>query len=325
VRLAGILSNFGNRSDRFLTSGYGQDQSLEDQFNSAAQVPYLEGVELVGTWHLTPDTLPEVRQHLARTELEPVSAIPNLFGHARWKSGSFTAPDPAIRQEAVDETKQIIDLAKAIDCTCVCIWPGQDGYDYPFQADYGQAFEWFAEGIQACADYGPEIRIALEYKPKEPRNRSFCNTADRCLLFLNAIDRPNVGVTLDSGHALMAYESPAESVALLQHHGKKLFHVHLNDNYRLWDDDLIFGAIHPIEMLELIYWLQRTGYDGWCSFDQYPYREDPVRAVAESARWFKSLETTVETYDSGDIERAIKTGDAAEGVAVARRLLQREV
>jgi xylose isomerase len=320
VKLAAILSTFGNRSDRFLTSGYASDRTMEEQFDLACQVPELEGVELVGTWHLTPESVEEVKQHLGRTGLQPVSVIPNLFGHPRFGRGAFTAHDPGIRRQAIDETKLLTDLARQIGCDTVCIWPGQDGYDYPLQYDYAQAFEWFVEGLRECVDHASDIRFALEYKPKEPRNRSFASTVDRTLLLVNAVNRSNVGVTLDTGHALVGYENPGESVALLQLHARKLFHVHLNDNYRLWDDDLIFGAVHPVEMLEFIYWLGRTDYDSWCSFDQYPYREDPVRAIAESVRWYRVLEAAV-VAGRDELGRALESGDAILASRLVRELL----
>ena len=324
MKLAAILSNFGNRADRFLVSGYGTDRSLEQLFDSAVEVPELEGVELVGTWHLTPETLEEVRQHLARTGLAPVSVIPNLFGTAGFGKGSLSAHDSGVRREAVDEVKQMVGLARAIGCPCVCIWPGQDGYDYPFQADYARSFEWLVEGLQECADYAPDLRFALEYKIKEPRTRSFVSTVDRTLVLIHAVGRENVGATLDYGHALQAYENPAESASLLKLSGQKLFHVHLNDNYRLWDDDLIFGLIHPVEAFEFIYWLRRTGYDGWCSFDQYPYREDPVRAIAEGARWFRSLEALLDGASAEEIDSILESGDATAASAFFRELFFRE-
>lgn len=320
MRLAAILSNFGNRADRYLVSGYGTDRTLEQLFDSACEVSELEGIELVGTWHLTPETLEEVRQHLARTGLEPVSVIPNLFGSARFGKGSLAAHDSGVRREAVDEIKQMVELARAIRCPCVCIWPGQDGYDYPFQAHYTRSFEWLVEGLQECADYAPDLRFALEYKIKEPRARSFISTADRTLVLINAVGRENVGATLDSGHSLQAYENPGEAAALLQLTGRKLFHVHLNDNYRLWDDDLIFGLIHPVESLEFIYWLRKVGYDGWCSFDQYPYREDTVRAIAEGAKWFRSLETLLDDTTVEGIDSILETGDATAVSALVRAL-----
>lgn len=320
MRLAAILSNFGNRADRYLVSGYSTDRSLEQLFDSACEVPELEGVELVGTWHLTSDTLAEVRQHLDRTGLAPVSVIPNLFGSARWGKGALAAHDSGVRREAVAEIKQMADLAHAIDCPCVCIWPGQDGYDYPFQADYVRSFEWLVEGLQECADYAPDLRLALEYKIKEPRARSFISTADRTLVLINAVGRENVGATLDSGHSLQAYENPGEAAALLNLNGEKLFHVHLNDNYRLWDDDLIFGLIHPVESLELIYWLRKIGYNGWCSFDQYPYREDPVRAITEGAKWYRSLEALLDSAVVDEIDSVLVSGDATAASALLRDL-----
>lgn len=320
MRLAAILSNFGNRADRYLVSGYSTERSLEQLFDSASEVGELEGVELVGTWHLTPETLAEVRQHLERTGLVPVSVIPNLFGSARWGKGALSAHDSGIRREAVAEVKQMADIARAIGCRCVCVWPGQDGYDYPFQADYLTSFEWLAEGLRECADYAPDLRFALEYKIKEPRVRSFITTADRTLVLIQAIDRENVGATLDSGHSLQAYENPGEAAALLDLNGRKLFHIHLNDNYRLWDDDLIFGLVHPVESLELIYWLRRIGYDGWCSFDQYPYREDPVRAISEGAKWFRSLEALLDDAVVSEIDSILASGEATAASALLREL-----
>ena len=54
---------------------------------------------------------------------------------------------------------------------------------------------------------------------------------------------PNVGVTIDVGHSLEAYENVAEAICAAASRGL-LFHMHINDNYRLWDDDMITGSIH---------------------------------------------------------------------------------
>ena len=83
-----------------------------------------------------------------------------------------------------------------------------------------------------------DVRIALEFKPKEPRN--FCylaRSADTLLMALDA-NRENVGVTIDTGHAMAAGEYVAEAAFRLMQRGK-LFHLHFNDNYRSWDDDMI--------------------------------------------------------------------------------------
>ena len=66
-------------------------------------------------------------------------------------------------------------------------------------------------------------------------------------------------------------------MALLKSFGDKLYHVHMNDNYRLWDDDMMLGSAHLSENLEFFSWLKRTEYDGWVSIDQFPYREYGLR------------------------------------------------
>jgi xylose isomerase len=72
--------------------------------------------------------------------------------------------------------------------------------------------------------------------------------------------------------------------------GKKLFHLHFNDNYRYWDDDMIVGSVHLVEYVELLYWLKKIGYNGWYSMDQYPYREDGKHAIEESVKFIQAIE-----------------------------------
>ena len=57
------------------------------------------------------------------------------------------------------------------------IWLGQDGFDYNFQLDYGQAWEWEIEGIREVAEHDPECLISIEYKPDEPRAQSLLRDA----------------------------------------------------------------------------------------------------------------------------------------------------
>jgi len=51
------------------------------------------------------------------------------------------------------------------------LWLGQDGYDYPLSADYRQQHIHLMEGIRTVAGEFPELKFALEYKPKEPRTQ----------------------------------------------------------------------------------------------------------------------------------------------------------
>jgi xylose isomerase len=126
---------------------------------------------------------------------------------------------------------------------------------------------------------------------------------------------------IDVGHALMAYENTAESAALLQYFGKKLFYMHFNDNWRLWDDDMTVGSVHTIEMLELLYWLDRMSYTGWYALDIFPYRENGVRAAQESIRWIQGLHNILDRIGRERFEAVIASGDSMDASALLREAL----
>lgn len=316
-----ILSNVGSCSDRYVTGGYAEPFTIAQLFERVAQIPQVTGVELVGTWHVTDNNVKELKGYLDAYGLKLVSIIPDHFGQMKWKQGSFAAKDAAVRREAVAHTKEMIDAAVELGGDLISLWPGQDGYDYLFQADYIQERDWFAEGVKEVCKYRPDVRISLEYKPKEPRTHSYLSTVTSSLLIAQEVGTDNVGVTIDFGHALNAYETPAESVALLKKYGNKLFHVHMNDNYRHWDDDMIVGSVHTIETLEFFYWLRRTGYDGWLSIDQYPYREDGLDAVREGVNAMEAFVNVLDAIPDGEIEALIRSGDAPTITKYLRRLL----
>ena len=103
--------------------------------------------------------------------------------------------------------------------------------------------------------------------------------------------------------------------------GDRLFHMHFNDNHGCWDDDMIVSSVHMTTYIEMMFWLRKTGYDGWLSMDQYPYREDAIGAISESLHWIKKYETIVdERYD--EIERLIGLNDAVETSRFLRSLLK---
>jgi xylose isomerase len=263
----------------------------------------------------------QIKDIITDTELKVVSIAVDHFTQKIWRQGSFSSINPEIRKKAIDDTKRIMDLAAELNCDSVTIWPGQDGYDYSFQADYLTERTWFAEGIKEACQYRRDIKVLLEYKMKEPRTHSYLNSASTTILVLNEINEPNCGAILDYGHALLGYENGAESVAIFKKYGDKLKHVHINDNYRLWDDDMIVGSVHQIEFLEFFYWLRKTGYNGWLTIDQFPYREDGRDAVEESAKWLDALESLLDNADINEIAETIAKKDAIKSSKLMRKLL----
>jgi xylose isomerase len=316
-----ILGNLGNTCDRFLASGYKEKLSKEKMIRQAAAIPGVKGLELVGSWDITPKNVQPMRQLLRSHGLECVSIIPDLFSQKRWGSGSFSSKDGAIRKQALAESRIVAQMAREMNCGLINLWLGQDGYDYPLQSNYLAEHGWLTEGLHRLIAEFPDLRFALEYKPKEPRTHSYQARAGDTLLMAQEIGLPNVGVCIDVGHSWMASENVAEAAVLLQRHDRRLFHLHFNDNYRTWDDDMIVGSLHFVEYLELLFWLKETGYSGWYSMDQYPYREDGAAAVGESVRFLQGLETLLTASNLARMRTLVAEGDATQSTAFVRELI----
>ena len=318
-KYAVILGNLGNTNDRFLASGYKDQPPKDEMIRRAAAIEGVSGIELVGSWDITADNASHVAGVLADVGLQCVSIIPDIFGHKRWGNGSFAAKDPAVRKLAIETTAEAAAIAQSIACPMLNIWPGQDGYDYSLQADFRAERRWFTDGIREVARQFPDLRFALEYKPKEPRTHSYLARAADTLLLAEDTGLSNVGVCIDVGHALYAYENVAESIVILQERGDRLFHMHFNDNYRYWDDDMIVGSVHLVEYIEMLFWLRETDYTGWYSMDQYPYREDGAGAIDASVQFLRSLEALLDTTAMEEIRGLIETGDPIQASHWLRR------
>ena len=85
--------------------------------------------------------------------------------------------------------------------------------------------------------------------------------------------------------------------------------MHFNDNHSAWDDDMIVGSVRLVEYFEMLYWLERTGYDGWFSMDQYPYREDGAGAIRASVLFLYRLHSILDRVGMAAVGELIKRRD----------------
>jgi xylose isomerase len=321
LRFSANINTFNACADRYVLSGYGQRLTTDELIRAATQVKDLSGVEVVGMWHVNDSNVEQIRKQIKDAGLTVTCVTPDIWASSKWGWGSFAANDPKLRREAVQEVKKSMEWAKQLNCEVIDLWFGQDGYDYPFQADYLAAWDRIIEGTIECAEHLPDVKLVLEYKPKEPRTHCFIATVGKTLLLIEKVNKSNVGAMIDVGHSLMAYENIAESAALLQYFGKKLFYMHFNDNWRLWDDDMTVGSVHTIEMLELLYWLDRMSYDGWYALDIFPYRENGIRAATESISWIQGLHGLLDKIGRPHISQVIASGDAMAASQMIREAL----
>lgn len=318
-----ILGNLGNTRDRFC-AGYKDNPDTLTMLRRAAAVPDIAGIELVGTWDIAPATARDMGRALSDVGKACVSIIPDLFTDPAYGRGAYSAADPAVRQRAIDDTLRMCQIAVDLRCPLLNLWPGQDGFDYLLSCDYDRARDLFRDAIVAIASRFPDLRFALEYKPKEPRCFSLAARMADTLLVCAETGCANVGVCIDTGHAYVAGESVGEAIVLARRAGgaagTRLFHMHFNDNHGAWDDDMIVSTVHCTTYLETLYWLERTGYDGWLSMDQYPYREDAAGAIGESVQWLRRYAAVVERHRT-TIDRLVEGGDAVQTSRFLRSVL----
>jgi D-apiose isomerase len=295
------LWHFANYIDRYAVDGYGPALSTLDQIKLAGSVedlsyvdvpyPFTEGV-----------TVEQVKQALADAGLKAIGVTPEIYLR-KFSRGAFTNPDAAIRQQAFELIHEAATVVRELGANYVKVWPGQDGWDYPFQVDHKNLWKMAVDGMRELASANPDVKFAIEYKPREPRVKMTWDSAARTLLGIEDIGLDNVGVLLDFGHALFAGESPADSAQLIIDRGR-LFGMDVNDNLRGWDDDLVVGTVHMTEIFEFFYVLKINNWDGVWQLDQFPFREDHVEAANLSIRFLKHIYRALDKLDIAALQEA---------------------
>lgn len=309
---------FGRFLDRYATDAYGPPVSTLEAIDRAGSTGEMGAIDINYPFAEPDLSLEQVAEALKRNGLRPVAVSPATF-NGQFKDGSFTSPDPAIRQKTIDIGKRCAEIAHTWGADYVKFWPGQDGYDYPFQADYAQLWDYSLRGLQEVATAYPDMKFAIEYKPREPRTHMIFSSAARTLVGIHEIGLSNVGVVYDLGHSLMGRETPADIVQLLHRHGR-LYGVELNDNWREWDDDMTVGSVHLVEMLEFFYALRLINWQGPLLLDQFPWREDPVEAARASFKVMRALDRLVDKIDLAALRAAQERQDALAAQQIALSL-----
>ena len=132
-------------------------------------------------------------------------------------------------------------------------------------------------------------------------------TAAETISFAEAVGADNLGAVIDFGHSIQAGERPAQALAQLSRAGR-LFYVHLNDNDRQWDWDMLPGAYHFWESIEFFYYLKEVGYtDDWIAYDVLSKEIDPVEHFNLVTKLTRKLESFADRIDREKITAIMRT------------------
>jgi xylose isomerase len=263
---------------------------------------------------LSRDNLDEVREALEGHGIYAVATGTHL--NPRYGKGGISSPDDDVRDAALAEALEVATFAGELGAQMI-LWPGVEGYNYPFQTPYQDAWARFLDAIgqiaTACAEQ--RVTLLLEHKNSEPAMKIFMRNIGMTLHVIHTLRAQgidNVKVNMDWQHLIMNGENLAEYAALLAAEGL-LGHQHANSGWGSFDDDNMVGATAFMETLELAVELRRAGYGDngeRLGFDLYPYTEDAVAAVKRSVLQWRFIDQAAARIDDTALRQAQQHKDA---------------
>ena len=324
---------FGSMVTRFVPGGYQPEWANEDMPTRVRRaVAGLEGLiddyEFHYPQELSQQNLDAVREALGDHGVYCIAS--GLHVDERFGKGGLTSVDPGVRETAREITRAAANFAGELGAHFI-IWPGIEGYNYPFQAPYRESWRWLIEGVaeaaEICAGHG--VKVFLEHKNSEPAMKILMRNVGMTLHVIHTLrDRgiENVQVNMDWQHLIMNGESLAEYAALLSDIGL-LGHQHANDGWGTFDDDNMVGATAFMETLELALEFRRCGYGKRgerLGFDLYPYTEDAVAAVRRSVLNWRFIEGVAARIDDEALREAQARKDAVRATELVYAALGAE-
>ncbi len=310
---------FGGMATRFNPGGYkpelaGSPTAVKVRTAVEGLGDLIDDYEFHYPQELAPANLGEVRAALDGHGIYCVCS--GLHLDARFGRGGFCSPDDSTRAEALRLTREGIDLAAEVGARFI-IWPGIEGYNYPFQTPYKESWARFVDGVGESAQHARErgVTVFLEHKNSEPAMKILMRNLGMTLHVIHTLRArgiDNVKVNMDWQHLIMNGENLAEYAALLAAEGL-LGHQHANSGWGTFDDDNIVGATAFMETIELAVELRRAGYGDngeRLGFDLYPYTEDAVGAVKRSVLQWNFIDAVAAKIDGPELREAQQAKDA---------------
>ena len=325
---------FGPSVTRFVPPGYHPEAAKESMVEKTRRVAdglsdILDGLEYHYPGEVNEDNVSEILEILESYGMDLPVIAAGLHTDPTYALGALINPDDGLRRQGIDTLKRGVDLASEIGANFV-IWPGAEGYNYPFQRPYTETWRAFVEGVAEITDHANEknVKVFLEHKNSEPAMKILMQNIGMALFTIQkvnalGVDTQNLLVNMDWQHLIMNGENLAEYAELLAQEAK-LGHQHANDGWGTFDDDNVVGTNFFMQTLELSQTLQDVGYGDngeRMGFDLYPYTEDQVAAVRRAILHQEFIWDLAKKIDRGALKEAKNSADALSGQRAVYRVL----
>jgi sugar phosphate isomerase/epimerase len=193
-------------------------------------------------------------------------------------------PEGPKREQSIDEGKRFIDLAEALGCPYVRVFPN----NLPKDQDKAVTLQLIRQGLQTLGDHAAKTKVAVLMET----HGDLIQTADIAEV-MQGVERPNVGLVWDFTNMWsVTKEAPISVYPKLAPY---IRHVHVKD-YKMQDGKMRYtllgqGMAPAFQALDL---LQRAGYKGFYSFEWeklwHPELEEPDTALEHYVQMMRSFE-----------------------------------
>jgi len=226
-----------------------------------------------------PDTLssPEALQKLRELGLK-VSCV--ALDHKLPEGASLEGDNPERSRRALDHLKQALETSRELGAGVAYVRPcSNTKHLKAYRTSLVElANDASRKGIKLCVEHVPGRALP---------------TVKETLGFLEETAHPGLYLLLDTGHALISREEPAEAVRMA---GLRLGYVQMNDNDgkkdRHWA--LLDGRLTERDLARMIEALEQVGYVGTLGLELANVRPSLISALARNRNLLMRLQAPVE-------------------------------
>src|SRR5947209_461305 len=190
---------FGTLGTRFLIAGYHPDVAAERPVDRARRVAaglsdLYDGLELHYPNEIDENNADQIVQAIQPMDVYCIASGSHTFPqHGR---GALTNPDPGVREEARAANRRAIDLCARLGAHMI-IWPGIEGYNYPFQSDYTSQWRVLLEGFADAVTYATSrnVNVFIEHKNSEPQMKIYMRDMGMSIFIIRKLEQMGVDVS----------------------------------------------------------------------------------------------------------------------------------
>ncbi|HEY8504420.1 MAG TPA: sugar phosphate isomerase/epimerase family protein [Gemmataceae bacterium] len=190
---------------------------------------------------------------------------------------TFTSPDAAVRERAIEFARSIIDLAGKFDAPAIV---GSLQGRWGEAIDRKTALDHLRQALDALGEHARQYGVPLLFEPLNRYETNLVTTIADGLALLGSLSTDNVRLLADLFH--MNIEE-VDIGAAIRSAGDRVGHVHFVDSNRraAGDGHTDFAPVAAA--------LRAIGYDGYLSAEALPY-PDPLSAARKTIdsfrKWF---------------------------------------